>query len=304
MVESGPSGDVWFSDEFTPRLEWTWDNFQASARIRYFCWSQCYCNQYRRPEERAAYNFWRSLNSVDIIRMFGRYGPDVYPQSSSDSDDEGTSGQGGGGTVEGANQCTTVDGVDTCKLEPWPVDLLGPKPGVDIPLSWSSLLRHNPKLQNPYDSTSIPTGTKNLPFLLPARRRHRRPRPASFIPNDLDVCGTTCSGPTACPGAATTVGCECIAIGPGIANYLGYTIPDSSSSSVIGRCFQVAAYHALLVSLSKDQTSTNRLGGRAVDVEVEPWDCVCNATFSAPSCCTFSLADFGNLNGLGSFSPP
>ncbi|KAL9032805.1 MAG: hypothetical protein Q9180_006298, partial [Flavoplaca navasiana] len=33
---------VWFSDEFTPRLEWTWSgNFLASVAIRTYCWRRC-----------------------------------------------------------------------------------------------------------------------------------------------------------------------------------------------------------------------------------------------------------------------
>ncbi|KAL8895582.1 MAG: hypothetical protein Q9192_003547 [Flavoplaca navasiana] len=42
---------VWFSDEFTPRLEWTWSgNFLASVAIRTYCWRRCAC-EYRPTKE-------------------------------------------------------------------------------------------------------------------------------------------------------------------------------------------------------------------------------------------------------------
>ena len=42
-----PTRTVWFSDEFTPRYEWTWGggNFLGSAAIRYHCWQRCACAQ-------------------------------------------------------------------------------------------------------------------------------------------------------------------------------------------------------------------------------------------------------------------
>ncbi|KAI9893081.1 MAG: hypothetical protein M1814_000628, partial [Vezdaea aestivalis] len=36
--------DIWFSDEYTPRFEWTWSsNWRFAALVRTFCWSKCRC---------------------------------------------------------------------------------------------------------------------------------------------------------------------------------------------------------------------------------------------------------------------
>ena len=41
----GPKSEVFFSDDMTPRLDWTWDrgNAFASLSIRFFCWQHCSC---------------------------------------------------------------------------------------------------------------------------------------------------------------------------------------------------------------------------------------------------------------------
>ena len=42
---NGPTSTVWFSDDQTPRLDWTWagGNFAASISIRFYCWQRCRC---------------------------------------------------------------------------------------------------------------------------------------------------------------------------------------------------------------------------------------------------------------------
>lgn len=42
---------VWFSDEFTPRRDWTWSgNFYFAAAIRSYCWFRCACQSSRTRE--------------------------------------------------------------------------------------------------------------------------------------------------------------------------------------------------------------------------------------------------------------
>ena len=174
------------------------------------------------------------------------------------------------GAAEGSSQCA-IDDVDSCKLEPWPVSELGPRPGIDVPFLRKSRLHHRPNYKNPLtqDLDSLP----KLPLL----------------PDDLQTCGDICNGPAAasCSGAATTVGCECIVISSQVAQYLGFM----TTNGPIARCFQVAAYQALRLNLSRADALENRLGGR--DVGLEQWHCPCNATYSASSCCTIDLADWG-----------
>jgi hypothetical protein len=212
----------------------------------------------------------------------GQAGGTLGVDSSSSASLDGASGSGGV-TAEGANQCA-LDGVDYCELEPWPENQLGPRPGVHTPLLRKRRIHRRPSYKQP--SIQDLDSSQEPPFL-PAHPRTRLPQPFSLQPEDLQTCGNACDGAAAitCPGAATTIGCECIVVASKVASYLGL-----AADGPISRCFQVAAYHAILLTLSQADASTNRLGGR--DVELEPWHCPCNATYSAPSCCKVDMADF------------
>ena len=67
------SRTVWFSDTFTPRLEWTWgDNFFAAAAIRFWCWQRCACATNPTKEDPAAKMFinpvWNIIASQNIAQ--------------------------------------------------------------------------------------------------------------------------------------------------------------------------------------------------------------------------------------------
>lgn len=44
LSTGGTARTVWFSDEFTPRYDWTWNNFFVSASLRFYCWQRCACS--------------------------------------------------------------------------------------------------------------------------------------------------------------------------------------------------------------------------------------------------------------------
>ena len=53
---NGPTSEVWFDDDMTPRFDWTWNggNFFASASIRFFCWQHCSCTAAPDPNRNAS----------------------------------------------------------------------------------------------------------------------------------------------------------------------------------------------------------------------------------------------------------
>ncbi|KAI9676480.1 MAG: hypothetical protein M1817_000638 [Caeruleum heppii] len=59
--------DVWFSDEMTPRIDWTWDNLAASAAIRFHCWRHCECSVDGQPNNRTVAPLWHFLASADLV---------------------------------------------------------------------------------------------------------------------------------------------------------------------------------------------------------------------------------------------
>ena len=126
---------VWFSDEFTPRLEWTWSgNFLASVAIRTYCWRRCAC-EYRPTKE----NLTTSVFGLSVWPLL----EDVYVAEAPD----------GSMTLQNLNSQLSlmqilpsqrpatrlaaaapaagtcgIDGKQFCEIS-WPADILGP----DIP---------------------------------------------------------------------------------------------------------------------------------------------------------------------------
>ncbi|KAL6714894.1 hypothetical protein ACLMJK_007154 [Lecanora helva] len=126
------SRTVWFSDEFTPRLEWTWggNNFFAAAAIRFHCWQRCACTKDPSKKDPATSMFlnpiWNIVSSQNIaqhgdgsltLEATGSQKSEVQilpPQPSSNS----LSAKAPAGTCG-------PDGQQFCPT-PWPTDTLGP----------------------------------------------------------------------------------------------------------------------------------------------------------------------------------
>ncbi|KAI9807308.1 MAG: hypothetical protein M1833_000051 [Piccolia ochrophora] len=138
--------DVWFADEMTPRLEWTWShNFRFAAQLRDFCWRRCACDDgletIRDPNTRRIFTLFQDLHIVprDVHgQMFLRR--TVGPNSAAPLPPGAQ--PGAQDIVVPLNEETRNDGVvnacgfshhAACAPHKWPVDLLGPIPP-DIPL--------------------------------------------------------------------------------------------------------------------------------------------------------------------------
>ena len=61
---------VWFSDEMTPRLDWTWNNFFASAAVRFYCWRHCACNLAPNRDNKTT-ALWKFTNDHEMTSAFG-----------------------------------------------------------------------------------------------------------------------------------------------------------------------------------------------------------------------------------------
>ena len=61
--------EVRFTDEMTPRLEWTWTglDFAFAAQVRFFCWQNCWCSEHRNVKNKEL-NRWKLSEKADLLR--------------------------------------------------------------------------------------------------------------------------------------------------------------------------------------------------------------------------------------------
>ena len=118
---------VWFADDMTPRPEWRWQhNFRESLVIRHFCLLSCWCtlDPSQLPRRRKVRVFWNLLGTpVNLVET--RSGAMQLQPASLIV----TPAQWKG--IPLSQRVCVVEGVDYCKQEPWPVDILGPPPPTD-----------------------------------------------------------------------------------------------------------------------------------------------------------------------------
>ncbi|KAI9673855.1 MAG: hypothetical protein M1817_002061 [Caeruleum heppii] len=251
---SDGSSEVWFADEMTPRLEWTWDNFRASAAIRNHCYRSCRCADLSEPMNGTVDALWNFLEDADIVEgedgsvsaqtsSAGSIGPrDIPILEAFYGSSEGSSS---GSTSRPAGTCGT-DGRQFCPT-PWPTALLGDKSQ-----------------------------------LLAPPRRSRRPAPPSTngsppTPGSLPVpqCGAQCLSNRDCRGDGSPTGCRCVAVGMADARAQG-----------LDPVFPQAA--CLLATLAVAKAKP-RIGGRRRGVQPDALAssiaCACNQTYVSRACC-------------------
>ena len=123
---------VWFSDEFTPRLEWTWgNNFFAAAAIRFYCWQRCACEANPSKTDPATTLFlnpiWNIIASQNIaqhsdgsltLEATGSQQSEIQVLPPQTPPSRLSPHQPAAGTCG-------RDGLQFCPT-PWPTDILGP----------------------------------------------------------------------------------------------------------------------------------------------------------------------------------
>ena len=127
--------EVWFSDEITPRYEWTWNNFIASLGVRFYCYQRCACTY--RPTRRDStermwmhpyVKVWRFVNGYDVTQNPDgslTYGP------ASASTSSGQILPAPQGATQHSGTCGP-NNTDFCP-SPWPTALLGPIQQIQVP---------------------------------------------------------------------------------------------------------------------------------------------------------------------------
>ncbi len=169
----GDSGrTVWFSDEMTPRLEWTWGggNFFASASIRMHCIQYCKCTSTNGSTTNETYleGLWNFIGGAHLALL-----PSGQVDLVSENKNPSTTvlpAQDGPGSASGI--CGS-DGKQFCRQQ-WPTSLLGPIP------------------RAPPNATDIV-----------------RPGPNPGTNKNLTTCGNTCQGPQDCGGGDDEKACAC-----------------------------------------------------------------------------------------------
>jgi hypothetical protein len=241
--------EVAFSDEMTPRLDWTWGgNLLYSAAIRYHCWKYCLCSNPQngtlsngtnvRPY--STYKIWDLLDTA--ARHVG-----IYSTSNGSVQFQATGSSGQSSSIQilpdqpSSNPPSGTcgpDGRQFCKAT-WPSDVAGPPP-VAPPLI--------PTLQ--YNASNSVVGH----------------------------CGVskTCSTSSGCSPDDDT--CKCMI--PESKTAQEYGVDPIFPPSL---CLMIATFS---VHTSKTGGKRNLKSHEfPLNSDGEPWKCVCNSTYASPACC-------------------
>ncbi|KAI9675009.1 MAG: hypothetical protein M1817_001415 [Caeruleum heppii] len=170
---SGGNLDVFFTDEMTPRVDWTWANFAVSAALRFHCYRHCRCSNLpeRQNRTRALVGMWRFLEGADLVeRADGAVEVQVRDRDRSPSKIPILPAMPADGSPAPAGTCGP-DRVRLCS-SPWPSDVLGP----------------------------IPTGPPPLEALEAVDGQTSR----------LPQCGAKCVSNEACRAPGSPLGCRCV----------------------------------------------------------------------------------------------
>lgn len=241
---------VWFSDEMTPRYEYTWGggNFFLAASLRTYCYAHCYCTSVGKARTRhKTYTLWQFLRNHQLIAHgngamdYGKRRPldtgvyqriaQVFPPRA--------------GAAPYASGTCGVDGKQFCPA-PWPEAQLGPIPRAP-PFSTEIVL-----------ASPDAAGKKNL-----------------------TVCGNKCSGQSDCSPAQDGYACDCALPNVEDAQVLGLdpVAPPSICLSLGLLAFGFVSRH------KSGLQGRDGVGSIYVDEGGVPYQCRCNATYTGHECC-------------------
>ncbi|KAI9677500.1 MAG: hypothetical protein M1817_006454 [Caeruleum heppii] len=294
--------DVWFTDDMTPRLEWTWSrNFAASAAIRYWCWQRCWCASGARPANRPMGRFFMELvphfmltglhdGSIAVVRDPSEPGSSSSTACYWDADggpsEEGATLSDAGAGPANSSACQWEaeillrvlppgplnashpagtcgpDGRQFCPT-PWPRMALGPNIPVTPPSTWGGPSPGGSGSQ----SNSAPSSAGAT---MPQRDKGKWPA----------LCGNRCRSNTDCGGSLQSTGCRCVA----------------ASLTEVRRLGLDPVFPQALCLLVMQSASQQLPGGRGrlTRRSVEDmrslngsarWACACNATYVSEACC-------------------
>ncbi|KAI9893887.1 MAG: hypothetical protein M1814_005440 [Vezdaea aestivalis] len=116
--------DVWFSDEYTPRLSWTWGgSWRFSTRIRHWCWERCWCANSPRPKKRPAAGVFPITPLTSLTKLPYSTGVKIVKIKGSKDD------MGGAGASKGCDKsgCIVMSNENPNVNDPWPGVFPSPK---------------------------------------------------------------------------------------------------------------------------------------------------------------------------------
>ncbi|KAI9889793.1 MAG: hypothetical protein M1814_004995 [Vezdaea aestivalis] len=125
--------DIWFADEFTPRLEWTWShNFRFATYIRAYCRERCWCEVAgSKPKTRFRESFWRLTSETVAVES-----PEGWMHV---ANADGFISMDYLNIPNHPKRPYFNDG-DFRRQEPWPTSSLGPSPSTP---PWAQTIRGN-----------------------------------------------------------------------------------------------------------------------------------------------------------------
>ncbi|KAI9669453.1 MAG: hypothetical protein M1817_004678 [Caeruleum heppii] len=204
-----------FTDEMTPRLDWTWSNYIFSTAIRAHCWTRCRCSDRSHHGIGGVTNVWPLLLTVDVVTK-GEKGD--LPNGGvemrvRDSDGSITTTI----PIVPAHSGIGLLAVGTCGpeknnfcSEPWPSSVLGPTPTAP------------PGARRSRSSTSpiLPAADKSPPSR-PSPTANNNVNAAAQDPNAAQQCAASNDGSTCnCGGTCNSIAdcswndfglCKCVA---------------------------------------------------------------------------------------------
>jgi len=253
----GVSRTVWFSDELTPRHEWTWGgpNFFASAAIRTWCRMRCRCKKSPSKtdplKQLLGSTVWNIIASQNIAAN-----PDgsmtIQGTNSQQSEQQVLPAQPGANRLHGIAAGTC--GPDKLQFCPstWPTEILG-----DIK-----------QMLTPPNATEI---------IAP---------PASPPTKDFTTCGRYCSKQKDCGPGDSQRDCFCGLPSPKDAYTLGLD-PISPVSVCLVLALTVAGISGRDVPVLEGGFAAPAPAPalQYLDERGEAYQCPCNSTYISSSCC-------------------
>lgn len=255
-----PGGDVsrtvWFSDELTPRYEWTWGgpNFLASAAIRTYCRMRCTCKNDPSKQDPLQQLFGSTVWNIIASQNFAA-------NSDGSITIQGTGSQQSETQILPAqpplNRLNQYAAAGTCGAtgrqfcpSTWPTEILG-----DIK-----------QMLAPPNATEI---------IAP---------PASPPTDDFTTCGRYCSSQKDCGPGNSQEDCFCGLPSPKDARTLGLD-PISPVTVCLVLALAASGISGRDVPMVDDGVATSTPALQYLDERGEPYQCPCNSTYISNECC-------------------
>lgn len=264
----GPKNTVWFSDELTPRHDWTWagGNLAFTASLRWHCSRVCSCWEDPHHDNMTS-NMWQILENLSVMQhdeslfLLSR-AVDGRGQKAPQQQQQILPAQLGPDPPSGS---CGASGKEFCPLE-WNYKAWGPTP--DSPVGASDIVRPPPPPLN--DNAQMNQSQVQGQAQTPSMSTQQQQQKAN-----MSICGNECHQPSDCGTSDDQYSCSC-------------AIPSYADTRKLGLdpVAPVAVCIALFASSmnAKAKAKSGSLNGRAMtrggggytDSFLVPHTCVCD----------------------------